>query len=103
VRDVQDVLAAVELAITGRPGIVPPRATAAVTGGAGPGSGVEAEAPSPTAALILRVLDDDPASLDTVVRRSSLALAEVAEALEQLDGAGLAAGTGGWWSRRSRQ
>jgi predicted Rossmann fold nucleotide-binding protein DprA/Smf involved in DNA uptake len=47
----------------------------------------------------LRALDHDPASLDTVVRRCALPLADVAEALEQLAAAGLAVGAGGWWSR----
>jgi DNA processing protein len=95
VRDASDVLAAVELAITGRPGVVPPR----------PASRVAAErrapvpAPTPAAALVLRALDHDPASLDTVVRRCAMPLAEVADALERLDAAGLAAGVGGWWSR----
>jgi DNA processing protein len=95
VRDVSDVLVAVELAISGRPGIVAPRR----------GSPVPAErrvavpAPTPAAALVLRALDHDPASLHTVVRRCALPLAEVADALERLDAAGLAVGVGGWWSR----
>jgi DNA processing protein len=95
VRDVQDVLAAVELAIAGRPGIVPPRVAPA-----GPSAReAPATAPSPAAARTLRALDHDPASLDTVVRRCALPLAEVAEALEQLAATGLASGAGGWWHR----
>jgi DNA processing protein len=97
VRDVGDVLAAVELAITGRPGIVPP-------GAPRPPSDRVArpEPPGPTAARTLAALDHDRASLDSIVRRSGLALADVAEALEQLSAAGLAEGAGGWWSRSSR-
>jgi DNA processing protein len=96
VRDVQDVLAAVELAITGSPGVLPPgparRARSDDDG--------RREPPSPSAARIVAALDDDPASLDTIVRRSGLGLADVTEALEELAGAGLATGAGGWWSRR---
>jgi DNA processing protein len=98
VRDVQDVLAAVELAITGLPGIVPPRTPPR----ASPDRAAAARAPSPMAARTLRALDHDPASLDTVVRRCALPLADVAEALEQLAAAGLATGSGGWWSRSNR-
>jgi DNA processing protein len=93
-RDVQDVLAALELAVTGRPGIVPPRAS--IRTSTGPGRGPVA--PSPEAARTLRALDHDPASLDTVVRRCGLPLADVAEALEQLAAAGAVVGAGGWWS-----
>jgi DNA processing protein len=98
VRDVGDVLAALELAIAGRPGIVPP--------GVAPRSPVSTlvavEPPGPLAARTLRALDHDPASLDTVVRRCGLPLADVAESLEQLAALGLAVGPGGWWSRPSR-
>jgi DNA processing protein len=94
-RDVQDVLAAVELAITGRPGIVPPGAAPPTTED-GPVPG----APSPAATRTLQAIDHDPASLDTVVRRSGLPLSDVAMALEELAAVGLAAGAGGWWTRR---
>jgi DNA processing protein len=95
VRDVQDVLAAIELAIVGRSEILPPGTSTSASGM----DERRAGAPSPTAARVLQALDQDPASLDTVVRRSGFPLAEVAEALEQLAAAGLATGTGGWWSR----
>ncbi|HXQ61839.1 MAG TPA: DNA-processing protein DprA [Acidimicrobiales bacterium] len=98
VRDVQDVLSAVELAITGRSGIVPPR----VAQPASTHRTSAVDAPNPVAARTLRALDHDPASLDTVVRRSGLPLADVAEALEQLAAAGLVTGAGGWWSRQNR-
>jgi DNA processing protein len=98
VRDIQDVIAAVELAVSGRPGIVPPRTPARAT----PGGAAPAEIPHPSAARTLEALDHDPASLDTIVRRCALPLADVAVALEQLAAAGLAAGAGGWWSRLSR-
>jgi DNA processing protein len=95
VRDVQDVLAAIELAIVRCNGIMPP-------GSAPRASGKDerrAGAPSPTAARVLQALDQDPSSLDTVVRRAGLSLVDVAEALEHLEGAGLVIGRGGWWSR----
>ncbi len=95
VRDVEDVLAAVELAVTGRPGIVPPRASTQTR----PRVGRTPVAPSPMATRTLRALDHDPASLDTVVRRSGLSLSDAAVALEELAAAGLADGAGGWWSR----
>jgi DNA processing protein len=100
VRDVQDVLAAVELAIAGRPGIVPPRAAALSSSAREaptviPSTGIQ----SPEAQRILQALDQNPASLDTVVRRCGLPLAPVAEALEQLAAAGVASGDGGWWYR----
>lgn len=95
VRDVEDVLAAVELVIAGRPGIDPPAGSTGVSEASAP-IGV---APSPLALRAFQALDQDPASLDTVVRRCGLPLADVAEALEQLAAVGLAAGPGGWWSR----
>jgi DNA processing protein len=95
VRDVEDVLAAVELVIAGRPGIDPPAGSTGVSEATAP-IGV---APSPLALRAFQALDQDPASLDTVVRRCGLPLADVAEALEQLAAVGLAAGPGGWWSR----
>jgi DNA processing protein len=98
VRDVQDVIAAVELVIAGRPGIVPPRSRPRDTCG----GDAQAEAPDPITARTLAALDHDPASLDTIVRRCSLPLTDVALALEQLAGAGLATGAGGWWSRSTR-
>jgi DNA processing protein len=95
VRDVEDVLCALELAITGRPGIVPPRTAPRVASG----RRGRAAVPGPVAAKTLSALDHDPASLDTIVGRCRLPLAAVAEALEQLAGAGWATGVGGWWSR----
>ncbi|MGH9016880.1 MAG: hypothetical protein ACRDY1_03945, partial [Acidimicrobiales bacterium] len=49
----------------------------------------------------LQALDQDPASLDTVVRRCAAPLADVAEALEELADAGRATGSGGRWWRRA--
>lgn len=98
VRDVHDVLAAVELAISGRPGIVPPRCVDRATVSAAGSVGTL----DPVAARTLEALDHDPASLDTIVRRCSLSLGDVALALERLAVAGLAAGEGGWWSRSVR-
>jgi DNA processing protein len=95
VRDVQDVLAAIELAIVGCHGILPPGSSTRVPGK----DERRAVAPSPTAARVLQALDQDPASLDSVVRRAGLPLVDVAEALEQLEAAALVTGRSGWWSR----
>jgi DNA processing protein len=95
VRDAEDVLAAVELIIAGRADIDPPYRSKRAAKVAAPAS----VAPSPLAQRALRALDQDPVSLDTVVRRCGLPLADVTEALEQLAALGLAAGPGGWWSR----
>ena len=94
IRHVDDVLSALELVIAGRPEIVAPTVPRAT-----PPRPHPVAAPGPAAARTLRALDHDPASLDTVVRRCGLALADVAEALEELTAVGLATGAGGWWSR----
>lgn len=97
VRDAEDVLAALELVIAGRCDIDPPLPPKR----AAPATAPKPVAPSPMAQRVLQALDQDPVSLDTVVRRCGLPLADVAEALEQLAGVALAAGPGGWWSRTS--
>jgi DNA-binding transcriptional regulator GbsR (MarR family) len=48
---------------------------------------------------VRRALDQDPATLDAVVRRSGLSLGDVSLALEELADAGFAVGERGWWSR----
>lgn len=97
-RHVHDVLAVLELVITGRSGVTPPRSRRRE-----PHDGqAPVVAPNPKAARALQALDDDPASLDTLVRRCALPLADVAMALEELAAVGLAVGAGGWWSRASR-
>ena len=96
VRGVEDVLAAVELVITGRPDIDPPGTPTPPPPPPVPAGGAPT---GPSARRTLRSLDQDPASLDTVVRRCGLPLAEVAESLEQLAALGLATGTAGWWRR----
>jgi DNA processing protein len=95
VRDVADVIAAVELAVSGRPGVSPPRPPMRTS----PSAQAPKVALNPIALRTLEALDHDPASLDTIVRRCSLPLADVAVALEQLAGGGLAIGAGGWWCR----
>jgi DNA processing protein len=97
VRDVDDVIVALELAIAGRPEIsrpVPRRTSAKRHDSEGRG-----RAPNPVAGCVLQALDHDPASLDTVVRRCGLSLGEAALALEQLADRALAVCEGGWWSR----
>jgi DNA processing protein len=97
-RDVHDVLALVELVIAGRSGITGPRLPGPRASDRPPA----ARAPNPLAERTLQALDHDPASLDTVVRRTGMTLADVAQALEQLAAVDLAVGAGGWWSRPSR-
>ena len=98
-RHADDVLSALELAICARPEVCAPdrRPTVAL-----PPRHKPRPVPPPPgspADRVLQSLDQDPASLDAVVGRSGLAVAEVAEALEVLSAAGLAAGTDGWWYR----
>lgn len=96
VRDVDDVLTAVELAVVTRPDIRPP--------GRPPAPGrfpVGSSPPGPLAPMqrrVQRALGQDPATLEAVVRRSGLALGDVSVALEALAEAGLAECEHGWWS-----
>jgi DNA processing protein len=100
VRDVDDVLTAVELAVVGRPDITPPSRSPATSGPSGPG---RAQRPlGPLARRVRKALDQDPATLEAVVRRSGLPCGDVSLGLEQLAEAGLAVGAGGWWSRPRR-
>jgi DNA processing protein len=130
VRDVDDVLTAVELAIVTRPEITPPRRPSSsacappVGGRAGGGragggragggragggragggraGGGRAASLTPVQRQVRRALDQDPATLEAVVRRSGFPLGDVALALEALADAGLAVGDQGWWSRPRR-
>jgi DNA processing protein len=99
VRDVDDVLTAVELAVAGRPGITPPGRH----GGADRPTGSDrVPGPSGVSGRVRRALDQDPATLETIVRRTGLPLGDVSLALEHLAEAGLAVGSQGWWSRPAR-
>jgi DNA processing protein len=99
VRDAGDVLTAVELAIAADPLVAPPSPWRGVD----PSPAKVPGAPSPALGAlprrVRRALDHDPATLDTVVRRSGLPLGDVSLALEQLTHAGLAVEDAGWWSR----
>ena len=97
VRDVDDVLTAVELAIVTRPDIMPPRRPSRSSNR--PASGPRAAPLGPVQSRVRQALDHDPATLEVVVRRSGLALGDVSLALEQLAEVGLAVGDQGWWSR----
>ncbi|HUC36852.1 MAG TPA: DNA-processing protein DprA [Acidimicrobiales bacterium] len=97
VRDTGDVLSLLELEIAALPGISRPQPRQG--SGARPRKGGRRQAPNPVAAKVLRALDHDPASLDTVVRRCGLSLGETALALEQLADAEQAVIERGWWSR----
>jgi len=97
VRDAQDVLTAIELAIASDSGIAPPGRRGAhgrrVAGAAA------RPALSAVARRVRRAIDHDPATLESIVKRCGLAIGEVSLALEQLAEAGLAVGVLGWWSR----
>jgi DNA processing protein len=96
VRDVDDVLTAVDLAVAGHPGITPPARAGGADRPTRPGrarSRAGAES-----GRVRRALDHDPATLETIVRRTGLPLGDVSLALEHLAEAGLAVGARGWWS-----
>jgi len=97
VRDVDDVLTAVELAVVARPEITPPCRRRDEK------ASVSSVSPRPVlgtvSGRVRQALDHDPATLEDVVRRSGLPLGDVALALEQLAEAGMAVGEQGWWSR----
>jgi predicted Rossmann fold nucleotide-binding protein DprA/Smf involved in DNA uptake len=101
VRDVDDVLTAVELAIVTRPDITPPRRPSRPSHP--PASGPRAAPLGPVQTRVRQALDHDPATLEVIVRRSGLALGDVSLALEQLAEVGLAIGDQGWWSRTASQ
>jgi DNA processing protein len=100
VRDVEDILTAVELAIVGDRSIITPRwpsassRTVSQKGRAKPPSGICAQ--------VFSVLESEPASLEQVVRRCGSTIGKTAAALDQLEELALADGTGGWWRRRGR-
>jgi len=99
VRDVDDVLTAVELCLVTRPDITPPRRPPTPPRSKGPG---RREPPlSASQRRVHRALDHDPATLEAVVRRSGLSLGEVSVALEALADAGVAVGVHGRWARPS--
>lgn len=95
-RGVDDVLAAVEVAVAGRPVSPPSRPDRPE------GRGGRRAAPSPLAARVRAVLDHDPAPLEQIVLRCGLPLAEVALGLEQLLAAHQAEEERGWWCRPRR-
>ncbi len=98
IRDVDDVLTAVELAVAGRPDITPPsrpRGSPPVSP-----SGPRRRALAAGPGRVLEALDHDPVTLEVVVRRSGLQLGDASLALEELAEAGLVVGEQGWWSRR---
>jgi len=100
VRDVDDVLTAVELAIVARPEVSPPRRIP--SGGRPVASDGRGRTLGAVPSRVRRALDHDPATLEVVVRRSGLSLGDVSLALEHLAEAGLAVGERGWWSRPRR-
>ncbi len=99
VRDVEDVMVLVELAIANAPDISRPDHDASRVA---PRMMRRTRPSDPLAARVLRILDHDPASLETVVRRCEMPIGEVALALEQLADEGFAESEGGWWSKPRR-
>src|SRR5207302_5818076 len=92
-RDTDDVLAAVALATAGR-------AVARPSAGRFPPTGVDAQEP-PTGidAHVLDAVAWEPTSMETVLRRTELSVAQAAGALSRLQRAGWVQGQGGWWER----
>jgi DNA processing protein len=95
VRDVTDVLVAVGLArAADRPAKGRPTRPSA-----GAPDGDEPGAADQVGRRVLDVLDGEPCPIEEVLRRTGLRLDEAAAALEQLQAAGVARGTAGWWER----
>ena len=103
VRDAADVLVAVSLA-----GGAPVRSASPVAPGRRSASPVVPSAPtSPAVELtapqrsVLEALDETPTPFETLLLRTDLSVAGVAEACEFLVDRGMADTGAGWWSRRS--
>ncbi|MGH9030065.1 MAG: DNA-processing protein DprA [Acidimicrobiales bacterium] len=101
VRDTDDVLSILELAIAGKPGVTLSPTRSSRAQGAPPRRRGALELSS-TQSQALAALDHDPAPLDAIVLRSGLSIGEAALALEQLSGLGIAESEAGWWSRPRR-
>ncbi len=85
-RDADDVLAALDLERTG--GTAPTRP---------PRSALDGDA-----AAVLRALDWEPTATDEVLRRTGMALEDVAVILDRLAVTGLVRAGDGWWERTTR-
>jgi DNA processing protein len=96
-RDVEDVLAALELALAGDESVK------ALEWPKNHCVGESSKPPSEVSARVLAALEYEPSSLEQVVVRSRAHLGEVALALEQLVDLELADGENGWWWRRGRR
>jgi DNA processing protein len=99
-RDLEDVLTAVELAISGNGDLVPPTWP---KDGAEDTRGRRPKAPRGICARVFAVLEAEPASLEEVVKRCGETVGRVAVALDQLEELTLADGEGGWWRRRGNR
>jgi DNA processing protein len=107
IRDVDDVVTALELAVAGRPDLAPPNRRKAAAprppSSSVPSSSVrDSRRLTGPARRVRQALDQDPITLEAVVRRSGLSLGDVSLALEELAEAGLAVAEQGWWSRAGR-
>ncbi|HEX3840925.1 MAG TPA: DNA-protecting protein DprA [Acidimicrobiales bacterium] len=118
VRDATDVLVAVSLARSGRPAPAPAPLAATLVAARGRRSAVPSRstgsngssapqseaAPSPAITeagrSVLEAIDDTPTTFETILLRTGLSIAPVAEACEDLVAHGLVLAGAGWWSRR---
>ena len=118
VRDADDVLTAVSLAAVGRPApqplteartVVaarrpgrspsPDRAVAGPAVPAVPSASRAAPPPGSTAERVLRAVEAEPTSFETILLRTGLPIDGAAEACTDLVAAGHLRAGGGWWSR----
>lgn len=105
VRDVIDVLSAVDLAVAGRPGTrrlrlppAPDRRSGAVPGPVPPPLAMGTSL-DPHAERVLEALGHERGSVDQLLARTSLTLGELCAALQRLEAAGRVVEEGGWWER----
>ncbi len=125
VRDVEDVLTAIELALAGDSAVRPPvwrsehagrrhgteserssvRLPGALEGATGPrhgggrSSGAEPPTPGGAAIRVLEAVGYEPTSVEELIGSCSLSLGEIALALERLASAGHVEEEGGYWRR----
>ncbi|HEV3266340.1 MAG TPA: DNA-processing protein DprA [Acidimicrobiales bacterium] len=112
VRDATDVLVAISLARSGRqaPAPAPDTATLVAARGRrsesraasspGPANPSSARAVSGAGRSVLEAVDDTPTTFETILLRTGLAIAQAAEACEDLVDGGLLRAGAGWWSKR---
>ncbi|MHB8329275.1 MAG: DNA-processing protein DprA [Acidimicrobiales bacterium] len=95
---VLDLLSEATTSMPGAPAEMRPKAHPKVSG-----PGLSSAVLDLVTSRVRQALEADPASLDTIVRRSGRSIGEVALALERLSRLGLASGDRGWWSQGHRR